>query len=382
MHAILTEAGHALVMAAGMAWQTLWSLVLGFALSGLLQATVPAERMRNALGRGGPREVALAAAAGAASSSCSYASAAITRTLFKKGAALTSSVAFLLASTNLVLELGVVIWLLLGWRFTLAEWLGGMMLVALVATLIRVTAGRALVERARNHPEPAGGHEHMSMASDRGTWRERLLDPETRVRTAQNFAMDWRMLWKDLAAGFLIGGVLAVAVPDRAWAALFLQHAEPWVRTLAGVVIGPVVAILSFVCSIGNVPLAAALWGGGASFGGMLAFLYSDLLIIPLLDVYRRYFGWRMMAYLAALLFVGAAASALVVDLGFTAAGLVPPATHGVPAEVTRFSFNYTFWLNLVALAVATWLFAVARRHPMDHGHHGHNHDGHGHHCH
>ena len=366
---LLDEVGRALVMAAGMFWQTGWSLVLGFAVSGLLQAIVPADQMRRALGRAGPREIAIATLAGAASSSCSYASAAIMRTLFKKGASFVASIAFLFASTNLVLELGIILYLLLGWQFAAAEWIGGLLLIAVLSLLVKATLPRGLADEARTHEEQGGGHEHMSMTVEGGSLRERLGSRDTPVRVAQNFAMDWRMLWKDLAAGFLIGGFLTVFVPSSVWQGLFLTHASPWVRLPADALIGPIVAMLTFVCSIGNVPLAAVLWGGGASFGGVVAFLFADLIVLPLLDIYRRYYGWRMALYMGAAFYAAMAAAALIVDLGFTALGIVPHATSGIEARVTHFEINYTFWLNLAALALAIWLFVLNRRHPMEHGH-------------
>ena len=366
---LLHRVGQALVMALGMFWQTGWSLVLGFAISGLLQAIVPADRMRDALGRGGPREIALASLAGAASSSCSYASAAIMRTLFKKGAAFVASLAFLFASTNLVLELGVILYLLLGWQFMAAEWIGGVVLIVVLSILVKLTLPRRLVEQARHHEEAGGGHQHMSMTVEGGSWRERLVAPETRVPVAQNFAMDWRMLWKDLAAGFLIGGLLAVFVPHGVWQALFLHDAPAWLRVPADALIGPIVAMLTFVCSIGNVPLAAVLWGGGASFGGVVGFLFADLIVLPLLDIYRRYYGWRMALYMGAVFYAAMATAALLVDLAFTALGIVPVAAGDIRAQVSHFGLNYTFWLNMVALALAVWLFMLNRRHPMTHDH-------------
>ena len=294
--AVLDRGEHALLMAAGMFWQTGWSLVFGFCLSAVLQAIIPADQMRKALGRGGAKEIALATVAGAASSSCSYASAAIMRTLFKKGAALVASLAFLFASTNLVLELGVILFLLFGWEFMAAEWIGGVVLIVIMSVLVKLTFPKRLVEEARTHKEKGHGHEHMSAAVEGEISRARLANPEARIKVAQNFAMERRMLWKDLAAGFLIGGFLSAFVPDSVWQALFLANASPAVRTVANVLIGPFVAMLTFVCSIGNVPLAAILWSGGASFGGVITFLYADLIVLPLLDVYRRYFGWRMMA--------------------------------------------------------------------------------------
>lgn len=374
MDELIGRFGQALLMAVGMFWQTGWSLVLGFAVSGLLQAVVPADRVREALGRGGPKQIALASLAGAASSSCSYASAAIMRTLFKKGAAFVASLAFLFASTNLVLELGVILYLLMGWQFAAAEWLGGVVLIAVMSLIVKLTLPARLVDEARGHEESGGGHEHMSMTVEGGSWRERLRSPSTPVRVAQNFAMDWRMLWKDLAAGFLIGGLLAVFVPRGFWQGLFLTNASDWVRVPVGALIGPIVAVLSFVCSIGNVPLAAVLWAGGTSFGGVVAFLFADLIILPLLDVYRRYFGWRTALYMATVFYASMVLAALLVDRFFTALDIVPQRAADIRAEVTHFSLNYTFWLNMLALILAAWLFVLNQRHPMDHG--GHHHSG------
>jgi len=369
---IVQKLGQAALMALGMAWQTGWTLALGFAISALLQAVVSTEQMRAALGRAGAKQIALASLAGAASSSCSYASAAIMRTLFKKGAALVNALAFLFASTNLVLELGVILLLLLGWQFALGEWLGGVVLIAVMAVLVRLTYPKSLVEEARRHEEASGGHEHMSMTVEGATLRERLGKPETRVRVAQNFAMEWSMLWKDLAIGFVIGGLLSAFVPDSFWKALFLADAPAWLQIPANAVLGPIVAVLTFVCSIGNVPLAAVLWSGGASFGGVLAFLYADLIVLPLLDVYRRYFGWRMAAYIGGIFFVTMAIAAMLMEGLFAGLGLVPPHDAAVRDRLTEFSLNYTFWLNLLFGALAIYLFWLNHRHPMQHGHDHH----------
>ncbi len=373
---ILLRLWDAIVMSAGMMWDVGWSLVLGFMLSGVIQAVVPRERMRSVLGRNGLREVALAAAFGAASSSCSYASAAVSRTLFKRGAALVPSLAFLFSSTNLVVELGIILYLLLGWQFTLAEWLGGVVLVAIMAVLVHLTYPAALVEAARTHEEAGSGHEHSAMTVQGDTLWARLRNPELPSRVAQSFVMDISMLWKDIAIGFLIAGFLSVFIPDGWWAALFLKGSPSWLQMPLNAVIGPLVGVISFVCSIGNVPLAAVLWASGISFGGVLAFLYADLIVLPLLDVYRRYYGWRMAAYIGAIFFTTMVLSGLLMDLAFTALGLLPTANHDIRARLTQFSLNYTFWLNLLFGALAAWLVVQARRHPMDHHAHMH-HDGH-----
>jgi uncharacterized membrane protein YraQ (UPF0718 family) len=347
MNDIIPKIGEALLMAFGMFWKTGWSLVLGFFISAILQAVVSKDRMRQALGRDGAKEIAIASLAGAASSSCSYASAAISRTLFKKGAALIPSLAFLFASTNLVIELGIILYLLLGWQFMLGEWIGGVVLVIIMSVLVRLTYPRRLVEEARQHPEAAAGHEHGEMTAPGETLGEKLRRPETRILVAQNFVMDWSMLWKDLLLGFVIAGVLSAFVPDSFWQSLFLHNTSAWVRAPANALLGPLVAVITFVCSIGNVPMAAVLWGAGVSFGGVLAFLYADLIVIPLLDVYRRYYGWKMAAYIGVIFYITMAAAALIMDGTFNLLGWIPPQKSDIHAEMTHFALDYTFWLNL-----------------------------------
>ncbi len=367
-HSFWDQLGEALLMAAGMFWDVGWSLVLGFTISAVIQAVVSTEQMRRALGRDGMREIALATVAGAVSSSCSYASAAISRTLFKKGAALIPSLAFLFASTNLVIELGIILYLLMGWQFTAAEWIGGVVLVVIMSVLVRLTYPAKLVEEARRHPEPSGGHEHEAMTLTGDTLWQKLRDPRARIVIAQNFAMDWAMLWKDLVGGFLIAGALSAFVPADFWAALFLKGASPWLQVPVNALVGPLIAVISFVCSIGNVPMAAVLWASGISFGGVLAFLYADLVVIPLLDVYRRYYGWRMAAYIAAVFYVTMVLAALIMDVGFTTAGLVPQPNPNIRAEITTFSLNYTFWLNIAFGLLAAYFVWLNWKNPMDHG--------------
>lgn len=367
---ILSRIGEALLMAAGMFWQVGWSLVFGFILSGILQSVVPKQTLTAALGRDGVREIALATAAGAASSSCSYASVAISRTLFQKGAALIPSLAFLFASTNLVVELGIVLYLLMGWQFTAGEWIGGIVLVIILTLLVRLTYPRRLVEDARRHADQGGGHDHGSEAETAGPWWQKLAHTQTWVAVARSFAMDWSMLWKDLLAGFLIAGALSAFVPDGVWQALFVKGASPWVQVPANALLGPIVAMLTFVCSIGNVPMAAVLWGAGVSFGGVLAFLYADLIVLPLLDAYRRAFGWKMAAYIAVVFYATMVVAALLMDVAFGAAGWIPHSRPNVQAEVVHFSLNYTFWLNLGFGVLAVALFTIARRHPKQYHHH------------
>jgi uncharacterized membrane protein YraQ (UPF0718 family) len=374
--AILSKIGEALAVSAGMFWAVGWSLVLGFALSGAVQTLVSNRRMRELLGRDGPREIALATVFGAASSSCSYASAAVTRSMFAKGAALIPSLAFLFSSTNLVIELGIVLWILMAWQFTLAEWLGGLVLISIMTLLVKATYPKALVERAREHATHAAPGMDHDMTVDGPTWWAKVRDPEFPVILAQHFAMDWEMLWVDLVIGFLIAGFLAVFVPDDLWHTLFIGSGPAWLATVGGAFIGPLVAVITFVCSIGNVPMAAILWSSGVGMSGVLAFLYADLIVLPLLDVYRKYYGLKMALYIGTIFYVTMALSAIVIDLAFKALHLVPARNPNVRAELTHFSFDYTFWLNLVFGALAAWLMYLNWRNPMDHGCHGeHDHD-------
>lgn len=362
----------ALLMAVGMFWDVGWSLVLGFAISAILQACVSQNRMQAVMGRDDARAIALATLLGAASSSCSYASASIMRTMFKKGAALVTALAFLFSSTNLVIELGIILYLLMGWQFMAAEWIGGVVLVVIMTVLVRLTYPVKLVEEARRYKENGGMHEHMhgSESQTDARFLARLRDPQTRIAIAHNFTMDWSMLWKDLTAGFLIAGALSAFVPVHFWETLFLKNSTPLLQVPVNAVTGVIVAVLSFVCSIGNVPMAAVLWGSGISFGGVLAFLYADLVVLPLLDVYRRYFGWKMAAYIAAIFSTTMVVAALVMDGVFSALGLVPGARPDIRAEVMHFSINYTFWLNLIFGVLAVYLFVIARRQPIKQGDH------------
>jgi uncharacterized protein len=285
---VLDEIGQGFWNAFQMAWEVWWALVLGFLLSGIVQAWVPRERMQRALGGRGASSLALSTALGAASSSCSYAAVAIAKSLFQKGASLAAAMTFQFASTNLVFEIGIVIWIFIGWEFTLAEFVGGLILIALMWVAVRVLVSRREEEEAREHAQAAAmGHEHPSVGSSL-PWRERLASVDAWSDVAHNFRSDWEMLWKEIIGGFLIAGFIAL-LPMSVFNDLFLTDTGGAARRLENVVVGPLVAVLSFVCSVGNVPLAAVLWAGGISFSGVIAFIYADLIIVPLVVIYGRY---------------------------------------------------------------------------------------------
>jgi uncharacterized protein len=377
----------ALSFSFGMTWEILWALILGFALSAAVQAVVSKREIERLLPDDSPKTLAVASALGAASSSCSYASVALARSLFRKGANFTAAMAFEIASTNLVVELGIVIALLLGWQFVVGEFVGGPLMIAAIAVLFRAFLRPALLAEARSEADKGRrgsmeGHAEMDMSV--GALR-RLLTPQGFTSTADSFVMDWAAVGRDIVVGLLIAGALAAWVPNSFWRGLFLEHhatlAKVW-----GPLVGPLVAMLSFVCSIGNVPLAAVLWNGGISFGGVIAFVFADLLILPILDIYRRYYGWRTAAFIFVTFYASMVAAGLVVEFLFEGVGIERKARNA-KVEMASVSWNYTTALNIVFLLVAASLaWRYFRRgggiamlkmmnEPMgEHDHHAHAH--------
>ena len=356
---IVSAIGHALWLAFAMFWAILWPLILGFALSGVIQAVVAKEQMARALGNDRPVTLAKACAFGAASSSCSYAAVAIARSVFRKGANFTAAMAFELASTNLVLELTVIMIVFLGWQFAVAEFVGAPLMVIGLALLFRAALSRRLVEEARAQAERgvAGkmeGHANMHMEVTEGTLWQRLASDQGRTAISHYFVMDWASVWKDIVGGLLIAGALAAWVPMDWWPRVFLTS-HPVLARFWGPIIGPIIAMLSFVCSVGNIPLAAVLWNGGISFGGVIAFIFADLIVLPILDIYRKYYGAKMMWFILGTFYVSMAAAALVVEFAFQWLGLIP-AHGGARVSEVAISFNYTTVLNLIFLALAVLL--------------------------
>ncbi|MER7183420.1 permease [Streptomyces hyaluromycini] len=356
MHAV----GHALSIAGAMTWEITWALILGFTLSAVVQAVVRRETVVRLLGDDRPRTLALSAGFGAASSSCSYAAVALARSLFRKGADFTAAMAFEIASTNLVIELGVILALLMGWQFTAAEFVGGPIMIVVLAVLFRVLLRERLLRRARDQAERGlsgsmEGHAAMDMSvGGEGGFVRRLLSRDGFTSVSHIFVMEWAAILRDLVAGLLIAGAIAAWVPDDFWRSFFLAG-HPLAAKLTGPLIGPLVAIASFVCSIGNVPLAVVLWKGGISFGGVIAFIYADLLILPILNIYRKYYGARMAAFLLGTFFVSMAVAGYVVELVFGGLGLVPDqADAKIPDD--GISWNYTTYLNIAFLLLAAAL--------------------------
>jgi hypothetical protein len=345
-----------------MAWAVWWALVLGFAISAIVQAWVPRERIQRAMAGSDRRSIARATGLGAASSSCSYAAVAIAKSLFEKGASAASALTFQFASTNLVWELGLVLWVLIGWQFTVAEYLGGIVMIVLMAVLLRLFVSPALEEQARAHAVSAAtGHEHHSSGSEL-PWRERLTSASAWSAVAHNFRNDWRMVYREVIAGFLLAGFVA-QLGNGFFESLFLKHAPQPLPLLESVIIGPLVAVASFVCSVGNVPLAAVLWSGGISFAGVLAFLFADLIVLPIIVIYRKYYGGRYAARIVALMLVTMIAAALIVNALFSVAGLVPTGPRPTRADIFgHIGLDYKLALNLVATAIFASLFALTVR--------------------
>jgi hypothetical protein len=360
---VLSAIGAALRMAFVMGWEILWALVLGFTLSGIVQAVVTKGQMSGLLPDSRPRTILLASALGAASSSCSYAAVALARSLFRKGADFTAAIAFQFASTNLVLELGVILWVLMGWQFTLAEFIGGPIMIVLLVLFLRRALTPARLTEARSQAERglAGrmeGHAAMDMSLSGGSVFSRALSSRGFTAISHFYVMDWASVWIDIVGGLLISGALAAWVPHGFWTGLFLSQDPVWSK-IVGPLIGPVVAVISFVCSVGNVPLAAVLWGGGISFGGVVAFLFADLIVLPIVDIYRKYYGARTAALLFALFYAAMAGAGYIVEFVFGAFGLIP-GERRAQVLLAALSWNYTTVLNIAALAlsaVLVWRF-------------------------
>jgi uncharacterized protein len=360
MMGVLAAIGHALAVAGSMTWAITWSLILGFSLSAVVQAVVRRQTVTRLLGDDRPGTLLLASGLGAASSSCSYAAVALARTLLRQGASFTAAMAFEIASTNLVIELGIILALLLSWQFTVAEFTGGPIMIMLMAVAFRLFVRRRLIQAAR---EQAGrglagsmeGHAAMDMSIQAGGsfWR-RLLSREGYTSVSHIFVMEWAAVLRDIVLGLLIAGAIGAWVPDSFWQHLFLTG-HPLAAKLWGPVIGPVISLLSFVCSIGNVPLAAVLWNGGISFGGVIAFIFADLIIIPILVIYRKYYGTRMMLAILGIFYATMVIAGYIIEFLFGGLGLIP-ASRAAKVTETGIQWNYTTVLNIIFLLLAAAL--------------------------
>jgi uncharacterized membrane protein YraQ (UPF0718 family) len=354
---VLSAIGDALALAFSMTWQIAWALILGFTLSAVVQAVVRRDSVTRLIGDDRPRSLAAAAGLGVASSSCSYAAVALARTLFVKGANFTAAIAFQLASTNLVVELGIILILLMGWQFAAAEYVGGVVMIVALALLFRAFLTPRLLDVARRQAERgvAGsmeGHAAMDMSiTGDGSFWERLRSRTAFTSISHIFVMEWAAVIRDVVLGLLIAGAIGAWVPESFWQGFFLVDHPFWAKVW-GPIVGPVVAVLSFVCSVGNAPLAAVLWNGGISFGGVVSFIFADLLIVPILLIYRRYYTTRMMVFLGLTLYVVSVIAGYVVEILFGVLGLIPE-ERNAQVEMAQVSWDYTTWLNILFLALA-----------------------------
>ena len=367
---VLVDVGRGLREGLFMFWETLWALVLGFTLSGVVQAFVSKDQMRAKLGDHRPAAAARASGYGMVSSSCSYAASAMAKSLFAKGADFTSSMIFMIASTNLVVELGIVMLVLLGWQFATAEFVGGPIMIVLLALTGGLVFTAPVLAAARKHLQGGGhgGHDHSAMVGvseqrqeelEAAPWGSKLRSPAAWSDASSYAVADVTMLRKELVIGYTVAGLLAVLVPTHFWNALFF-HGHGFWTSLQNAMVGPLIAVISWVCSIGNVPLAAALWGGGISFGGVIAFIFADLIAMPLILIYRRFYGWRLTLRLVALFYVLMVIAGLATELIFSSLGAIP-VNHAVGVRPAHFEWNYTTYLNLIFLVVAgiVWWLAT-----------------------
>jgi uncharacterized protein len=351
-----SEFWQALSFSFAMFWEILWALVIGFALSAAVQAVVSKSEMTRLLPDDSPRSLSIACGLGAASSSCSYAAVALARSIFRKGANFTSAMAFEFASTNLVIELGIILALLIGWQFTAAEFIGGPLMIVLLAFIFRAFLKPRMIQEALDQANKGlqgimEGHADMDMSVAEGSIWSRVRSSRGATAISHYFVMDWASIWRDIAIGLLVAGALAAWVPESFWRDFFLVS-HPTLAKFWGPLIGPIVAIVSFVCSIGNVPLAAVLWNGGISFGGVIAFIFADLIVLPILNIYRKYYGWKMAAFLFATFYATMVAAGLVIEFVFDGVGLIP-STRDAKVIEAHVTFNYTTVLNIVFLAIA-----------------------------
>jgi len=343
-------------LALSMFWEVLWPLILGFALSGVVQAVVPHRKMAEVLGDDSPKSITLASLFGIASSSCSFAAVALARSLFRKGASFTSAMIFEIASTNLVIELGIILIVLMGWQFMAAEFLGGIIMVILLALIFRFTLTRQLVKQARRQAEKGmlgkmEGHAAMNMSLEGSSLSSKLFSRRGFTAISHYFIMDLSCVWTDIAIGFLIAGILGVFVPMSFWQAFFFKS-NPTIAFIEGPLIGPLVALLSFVCSVGNVPLAAVLWRGGISFGGVASFIFADLIVLPVLNIYRKYYGWKVMIYILGTFYITMALAGYIIEILFSYLNIIPT-NRNIVVISEGIHWNYTSYLNILFLIFA-----------------------------
>ncbi len=358
--------GEAAKTSFGFFWKSGWAFVFGYAVSAMIQAFVPKARLTRFMGTADLKGIGLATIFGAASSSCSFAALAAARALILKGAHFIAAVAFMFASTNLVIELGILILIFLGWQFLVAEIIGGLILIVISSFLIRLTYPKRWFGKARDKVEDEAGAEE-----DDFDWRERIASVDGWLIVGHNFAHDWQMVWKEILIGFTVAGFVAVLVPAEWWAKIFLTDVASdlpvWLVALENALVAPFVAAATFIGSMGNIPLATVLNSNGVLFAGIMGFIYSDLMVPPLVAVNAKYYGWRTALYIAAVMYVSIVITALILSGLFGFLGVTPQSARLV-SDIVQFGIDYTFWLNLLLATVAAILVRLFVLHRRKHG--------------
>jgi len=369
VHNLFAGYGEAAVTSLGFFWKSGWAFVLGYLVSACVQVFVPRRRLAQHMGNGGPESVTLATLFGAISSSCSFAALSAARALVQKGAHFIAAVAFMFASTNLVIELGILIFIFLGWQYLVAEVIGGLVLIGVSSLLIRITYPQKRLEQARTRAKKTGAGEEEDF-----DWRQRFRSLDGWEMVGRRFVMEWQMVWQEILIGFTLAGFIAVFVPDRLWQALFLAEqaaADPdnFLIVIENAAVAPFVAAATFIGSMGNIPLATVLNSGGVMFAGIMGFIYSDLMVPPLVKINAKYYGWRTALYIAGIMYASIVITAVFLHYGFLAAGMTPESSRQVK-DIVAFRIDYTFYLNVVALAlVGVMIWLARRRKPSDGDH-------------
>jgi len=353
----LKQWGEAAYTTSGFFWMALWAFALGYLISSMIQIFVTEKRMQKTMGGNETKGVLLGIFFGFISSSCSFAALASTKSLFKKGASFVASIAFLLASTNLVIELGIIISIFLGWQFVVGEYVGGVLLILLSWILIRLINPKKLIENARKNL----GEKEDDTDADSKSWKQKMKSEESWAKVAKQYGMEWKMVWKDVTVGFTIAGIVAAFVPDAWFQTLFIGSGDgntdfSFLEILEHIIVGPVAAFITFIGSMGNIPLAALLFGKGVSFAGVMAFIFSDLVVFPILRINAKYYGWKMSLFILFLLFTSLVGASLLLHYGFEAFQLLPDPSQVKVQDTSYFKLNYTFFLNLAFLAGSGYL--------------------------
>ena len=357
MNDFLKQWGGAAYTTTGFFWMALWAFILGYIISSMIQVFVTEKRMQKTMGENEKKSVLLGTFFGFISSSCSFAALASTKSIFKKGASFVSSIAFLLASTNLVIELGIIISIFLGWQFVVGEYVGGILLILICWVLIRIINPKKLIEKARKNLE---GQDDDEM-EDSKDWKKQIQQEDSWARVAKKYKMEWQMVWKDVTVGFTIAGIVAAFVPDSFFQTLFINSGQgktdfTFLEVMEHIVVGPVAAFLTFIGSMGNIPLAALLFGKGVSFAGVMAFIFSDLVVFPVLRINAKYYGWKMSFFIVFLLFTALIGTSLALHYSFDLLSILPDPSQVKIQDKEHFKIDYTFYLNIAFLAISAYL--------------------------